>query len=128
MMIPIGEKQVAEATVSREMTAKEMGSGSLLVLATPCMAALMENAACKCVAPYLDAGSSTVGTELTISHDSATPVGMDVRAEATVTAFEGRKITFTVEAFDEKGSIGSGTHTRFVIREESFLQKTYDKL
>jgi len=128
MPITIGLKGEASSAVTRETTAKAAGSGSLLVYGTPYMIALMEQAACAALEPYLEEGQASVGTKLDVHHDSATPVGMDVRAEAEVTAVEGRKISFRVEAFDEKGPIGGGTHERFLIRTESFLQKAYDKI
>lgn len=128
MSIEIGCKGEAAAMVDRETTAMAAGSGSLLVYGTPYMIALMEKAACEALTPYLDESQSSVGTKLEISHDSATPVGMEVRAEAEVTAVEGRRIAFRVTAYDEKGLIGQGTHERCIIRTESFLQRTYEKL
>ena len=109
MAIEIGMKGEARTLVEREDTAAEVGSGSLLVYATPCMVA-------------------TVGTELNIQHISATPVGLEVWAEATVTAVEGKVITFEVNAFDEAGPIGKGTHKRVLITAQRFLDKTYSKL
>ena len=105
-----------------------MGSGSLLVYATPCMVALMEGAACEAIAPALSEEKTSVGTALNISHLSATPVGMEVRAEAEVTEVEGNTITFTVTAYDEKGKIGEGTHKRAIVTAQRFLEKTYAKL
>ena len=114
----IGSIGVAEAMVTRENTAAAAGSGSLLVFGTPYMIALMEKAACSALEGCLEAGCSTVGTLLNVAHTAATPVGMAVRAEAELTAVEGRKLSFTVTAFDEKGEIGKGTHERFIIFEE----------
>ncbi len=127
-MIEVGIKGQAEALVEQEDTAKIVGSGDLLVYATPCMVALMEGAAYQSVAPFLAEGESTVGTRMDVKHLSATPVGMEVRAESVVTAVDGRKITFEIHAFDEAGEIGSAVHERVVIRAERFLEKTYDKL
>ena len=121
-------KGMVESCVEREDTAAEVGSGSLLVYATPCMVALMEGAACEAIAEALQEGQTSVGTELNIRHVSATPVGLEVRAEAEVTAIEGRIITFDVKAYDEAGLIGEGTHKRAVIHAEKFLNKTYGKL
>ena len=84
MGITVGMKGVAETLCEREDTAKEVGSGDLLVYATPCMVALMEGAACDAVAEGLEEGQTTVGTALNIEHISATPVGLEVRAEAAV--------------------------------------------
>lgn len=128
MPITVGLKGRADAQVSKETTAMAAGSGSLLVFGTPFMIALMEKAACAAIEAQLEEGQSSVGTRLDVTHDSATPVGMDVWAEAEVTAVEGRKLTYTVTAYDEKGVIGKGNHERFLIRSESFLQKTYEKL
>ncbi len=128
MEIVVGMKGQAFNEVEREDTAAEVGSGSLLVYATPCMVALMEGAACEAIAEALPEEKTSVGTELNISHISATPVGMEVRAEAEVIAVDGAIITFRVEAFDEKGKIGEGTHKRAVITSQRFLDKTYAKL
>lgn len=128
MEIAVGMKGEVGTTVEREDTALEVGSGSLLVYATPCMVALMEGAACEAIAQALGENQTTVGTALNIEHISATPVGLDVRAEATVTSVEGKVITFEVKAFDEAGEIGRGTHKRVVINSQKFLEKTYSKL
>ena len=128
MEITIGMKGEATVVVEREDTALEVGSGSLLVYATPCMVALMEGAACEALKGALPEDKTSVGTELNISHLSATPVGMDVKAEAELIAIEGNMLTFTVTAYDEKGKIGEGTHKRAIINTQRFLEKTYAKL
>ena len=128
MEIAIGMKGEAFSEVEREDTAAEVGSGSLLVYATPCMVALMEGAACEAIAEALPEEKTSVGTELNISHISATPVGLEVRAEAEVIAVDGPIVTFKVEAHDEKGKIGEGTHKRAIITTQRFLDKTYAKL
>ena len=128
MAIEIGTKGYANALVEQEDTAKVVGSGDLLVYATPCMVALMEGAACESIAPFLAEGESSVGTMMQVNHISATPVGMEVRAESEVTAVEGRKVTFSIKAFDEAGEIGNAVHERFIIKADRFLEKTYDKL
>lgn len=128
MAIEVGIQGLAEALVEQADTAKEVGSGDLLVYATPCMVALMEGAAWESIAPFLAEGESSVGTKMDVTHLSATPVGMSVRAESVVTAVEGRKVTFSITAYDEAGEIGRATHERVVIKTERFLEKTYDKL
>ena len=128
MEITIGMKGIAESYVEREDTAAEVGSGSLLVYATPCMVALMEGAACEAIAEAIPDGQTTVGMELNIQHLSATPVGLEVRAEAEVTAVEGKIITFELHAFDESGEIGKGTHKRCIVNSQKFLEKAYTKL
>ena len=128
MEITVGMKAEVFSFVEKEDTAKEVGSGSLLVYATPCMVALMEGAACEAIEEAMDDDKTTVGTELNIQHISATPVGMDVRAEAVVTAVEGKVITFALRAFDEAGEIGRGTHKRVIVNSQKFLDKAYQKL
>ena len=128
MEITVGMKGEVSTVVEREDTAKEVGSGSLLVYATPCMVALMEGAACEAIEEAMDDTKTTVGTELNIQHLSATPVGLEVRAEAIVTAVEGKVITFEVKAFDEAGEIGKGIHKRVLVPSQKFLEKAYSKL
>lgn len=128
MEITIGMKGEVASYVEREDTAQEVGSGSLLVYATPCMVALMEGAACEAIVECLSDTKTSVGTELNIKHLSATPVGLEVRAEAEVTAVEGNTVTFQVTAYDEAGKIGEGTHKRVIVSTQRFLDKAYDKL
>lgn len=128
MEITVGLKGEVATIVEREDTAQEVGSGSLLVYATPCMIALMEGAACEAIADCLPDTKTSVGTELNISHLSATPVGLEVRAEAEVTAVDGNTITFQVTAYDEACKIGEGTHKRVIVSTQRFLDKVYDKL
>ena len=128
MEITVGMKGEVATLAEREDTAKEVGSGSLLVYATPCMVALMEGAACEAIQDALSDSQTTVGTELNIQHISATPVGLEVRAEAEVIAVDGKVITFQVKAFDEAGEIGKGTHKRVIVNTQKFLEKAYDKL
>lgn len=128
MEITVGMKGGVSTLVEREDTAYEVGSGSLLVYATPCMVALMEGAACEAIAAAIPAEKTSVGIELAICHIAATPVGLEVRAEAEVTAVEKNIVTFNVTAYDESGKIGEGTHKRAVVTTQKFLDKTYEKL
>ena len=128
MTVEIGMKGEVQSFVEKEDTAAEVGSGSLLVYATPCMVAMMEGAACEAIAQGLSENETTVGIELNIQHLAATPVGMEVRAEAIVTAVEGKIITYSIKAFDEAGEIGNATHKRALVNTQRFLDKTYAKL
>ena len=115
-----GEKSVvAEAANS----AKVMKSGTLDVFATPAMVALMEQAAYTSVQDELEEGQGTVGTRMDVSHISATPLGQTVTAKSELTAIDRRKLTFSVEAYDESGKIGEGTHERFIVDNKSFQEK-----
>lgn len=117
----------ARTEVTDANTAAAVGSGGIQVFSTPMMIALMENAALQAVQPHLAAGESTVGTVVNIKHLAATPLGMQVRAVARLDAVEGRRLLFTVEAFDEREKIGEGTHERFVIGVERFLERSRQK-
>lgn len=129
-MNAIGVKKQLEKTVTQELTAAAVGSGELPVFGTPFLAALMENAASACLRDFLAEGQGSVGTHLDISHDAPTPVGMKVWAEAEIIAMSenGKMFQFAVKAWDEKGPIGQGTHTRAVINNERFLAKCQSKL
>jgi predicted thioesterase len=113
--------------VSDKNTAVAFGSGGLSVYSTPAMIALMEGASLSAVDPLLGSGWSTVGTELNIKHLSASPPGMKVSAKAELLGIDGRALTFTLEAFDEAGKIGEGTHKRFIVENAKFLAKTEKK-
>lgn len=128
MEIIPGMKAEVGTLVETEDTAEAVGSGSLKVYATPCMVAMMEGAACEAIAEALPEGKTSVGIELNIRHTSATPVGLEVRAEAEVTAVEKNIISFNVAAYDESGKIGEGTHKRAVVTAQKFLDKTYEKI
>ncbi len=129
-MILIGTKCRLEQTVTEELTAANIGSGLLPVFGTPYMAAMMENAAQTALQDFLEDGKGSVGTHLDISHDAPTPVGMKVFVEAEITSVSenGKMVDFKVSAWDEKGPIGSGTHTRAIISSDRFLAKCNAKL
>lgn len=123
----IGTKHEVKITVTDEATAAKMKSGSLSVLATPFMVALMEQAAAELCEKFTPEGISTVGTALNISHLAPTPVGSEVKAVAELLSFDGRKAQFKVEAFDEAGLIGEGTHERFTIKTDKFMEKAKER-
>ncbi|MCR5545402.1 MAG: thioesterase family protein [Lachnospiraceae bacterium] len=123
-----GIKKSCEMEVTKETTAKVMGSGSLDVYATPSMIALMEFASTECIKDELEEGQTSVGTAINIKHVSATPVGMKVRCESELVKVDGRALTFSLKVFDEKGLIGEGEHQRFIVDAKKFTEKTYGKL
>ena len=120
---------VGEATlvVAATHTARHLGSGGVEVLATPIMIALMEDAARTLVDSKLDPGQISVGINLNVTHLAATPLGMRVTAKAKLLAVEGRKLTFEVEAHDEREKIGEGTHTRAIINLDRFMARAKEK-
>jgi predicted thioesterase len=125
--IEIGLTATASETVLYTNIAAALGSGNLSVYATPAMVALMEKAACNILSPYLETGSSSVGTSMNITHDSATLPGKIITATAELVAIDGRKLTFKVSAQDEYGIIGKGMHERFIVNKEKFLDKLKNK-
>ena len=123
----LGIKGYKELTVTDDMLAKNVGSGLVAVYATPMMIAGIEGTAAESVAPYLEEGRTTVGTLMNVEHVSATPVGMRVTAESELTEIDGRRLVFTVKAFDDAGLIGTGTHERFIVVDEKFVAKAAKK-
>lgn len=119
----IGLKYESQTVVSSGNTALTLGSGDMAVFATPAMVALMENAAMLAVKDSLPEGSTTVGVEMQTSHVKASALGAKVTASATLVEVDGRRLTFDVKAWDEKGVIGEGRHVRFVVDRERFLSK-----
>jgi predicted thioesterase len=118
----------AELVVSDEHTAPRVGSGAVHVLATPVMINLIEAAALDAIERLLPPGYQSLGTLLNVRHIAATPVGMRVRARATVERVDGRTVYFRVEAHDERELIGEGTHERVVVNVSKFDQRVRRKL
>jgi predicted thioesterase len=114
-------------TVSVKNCAAALGSGGLDVYATPSMVTLMEGSALYAVSDILPPGWTTVGTELNVKHLSGTPLGMKVYATAELISIDGRELLYTVDAFDEAGKIGEGTHKRFIVEIEKFMAKVEAK-
>ncbi len=126
--ITIGTKGTAETIADEKKLAVTVGSGSLRVYATPMLAALMEEAACKAAEPYLEEGETTVGTYLELRHISASPEGMKVYAEAEIVKVSGREVTYNITARDESGEIGSCIHKRVQVDAERFMRKANSSL
>lgn len=125
---------MAEKTISKTIKVEEenlacaMGSGSLMVLATPAVVALMENAAAELAQKELaDDELTTVGTMISIEHISPTPIAAEVTAKAILKKIDGRMFYFDVEAYDKKGLIAKGTHTRVSVKAEKFQAKADGK-
>ncbi len=128
MDLKAGIKKTNEYIVTSAQTAKTVGSGSLQVLATPIMISWIENVAMLAVQPYLDEGCTTVGTAVNVKHIAATPVNMKVQVEVELIEIDKRKLTFNVTAYDEVEKIGEGTHERFIVVENKFMQKADKKI
>jgi predicted thioesterase len=122
-----GIKGESEKIVTEDITAGALCSGSLPVFATPAMIAMMEETCFKSIHPMLEEGYGTVGTRLEVDHLSPTPVGMKVRCESMLIQIDGRKLTFDVKVYDEKGLVGTCVHERFIINNEKFMAKASQK-
>ena len=125
--ISVGAKGQFEQVVEPRHLASELDSSLASVLSTPTMVAMMEQAAIEAIKPFLDAGESSVGMSIEVSHAAATPPGHRARAEAEVTKVEGRRLEFSVRAFDDVEQIGSGTHRRAVIDAAKFNDRLKTK-
>ena len=123
MNITIGHTGTATRIVADNETAKVVKSGSLPVLATPVLSALMEEAACDALKDSLTGDETTVGGFIGLTHKAPTLPGKRITATATVTDVKGKKITFHITASDDAGEIGEADHTRFVVLAHPFMEK-----
>jgi len=127
-MLKIGIKGAGEVAVTDAITARNVGSGTVAVLATPMMIALMEKTCLQSVRPYLEEGQDTVGTRVDVTHSAATPVGMTVRCESELVEIDRRRLVFRVTARDDAGIVGEGMHERFIIDIEKFQAKARTRI
>jgi predicted thioesterase len=116
-----------EMVVCEEHTARHLGSGDVAVFATPEMVRLMERASVAAVDHLLPSGFRTVGARIDVRHFAPTPIGMKVTARAELIAARGRRLTFRVEAFDEREKIGEGLHYRVIVDLEKFKERARAK-
>lgn len=113
--------------VTKEMTAAALGSGGVEVLATPVMIGLMEYASWQAVQEALPPGTSTVGTLVNVRHLAATPVGDVVKVRSELVEADGRRLVFQVEAWDSADRIGEGSHERFIVNPDRFLERLKER-
>jgi fluoroacetyl-CoA thioesterase len=123
-----GATAEVEVIVTPDRTADAMGNRGVQVLATPFLIGLLEDAAGTVLKPHLASGAATVGTMVEMRHLAATPVGMKVRARATLLETDGRRFLFAVEAWDAKEKVAEGRHERFVVLNlQNFLERAMKK-
>ena len=128
MDVKPGATAEVEMTVTPDRTADAMGNKGVSVLATPFLIGLLEDAAGAVIHPHLPAGAGTVGTFVEMRHLAATPVGMKVRAKATLLETDGNRFVFQVEAHDEVEKVGEGKHVRYVVPDlQRFLSRAMKK-
>ena len=126
--IPIGTKYQQKIVVDNEVAISFLGREGARVLATPAMIGWMERTCRDAVLPLLEPGYDTVGTHVDVYHLTATPMGMSVTFTAEVMGVQDRRVTFRVEAWDEKGKAGEGTHERAIINVARFTEKMRAKV
>jgi fluoroacetyl-CoA thioesterase len=125
--IPIGASASESVVVTRELTVAHFAPHMPEVYGTPLMIYLMEFASARAVAPFLPPGWVSVGTEVNVRHLAATPIGFTVTATATVTAVNGRLVSFAVRAHDGVELIGEGTHVRAMVESARFTARVASK-
>lgn len=98
------------------------------VFATGYMVGFLEWACIMCINPHLDwPQEQSLGTHINVSHEAATPPGLEVTATVEVMAVDGRRVTFAVSAHDGIDLIAQGTHERYVIDKARFDNKIRSK-
>ena len=125
--LALGKTATVSTTVTEQNTAAAVGSGSLNVFATPMMIALMEQAACAALTDALEPRQTSVGTQISVTHTAASPLGAEVTATAAIEYVFGRRIEFSVTASDGAGEIGNGKHTRMIVDGERFQAKALSR-
>ena len=98
------------------------------VFATGFMVGFLEWACIMAVKPHIDwPTEQSVGTHIDVSHEAATPPGLEVTANVELVAVDGRKLTFKVEAHDGVDLISRGQHERFIINKDKFDARMKEK-
>jgi fluoroacetyl-CoA thioesterase len=121
-------KGTAEIRCTKENTADRYAKGTVPVFATPALVGLMEDAAVRAIKDQLPEGYTTVGGGMNLKHLAATPVGLTVRAEATLINQDRKKLTFAIKAWDDKDLVGEAEHDRFIVEKDKFLERAYSKV
>jgi predicted thioesterase len=116
----VGARAEIVATVETGDTAVEIGSGDVEVLATPRLLALCEEATVAAVADRIPGTVTTVGVEVHLEHLVASSIGAEVRAVAILEEVAGRRLRFTVEAFEGDRLIGRGSVVRVAVPRDRF--------
>lgn len=127
MFLQIGLQGTAQKTVTEQDTAKVVKSGTLPVLATPVLSAVMEEAAVKAVEKALPEGTTTVGGLMNLRHMAPTLPGETITAEAVLIGMKKTKLTYRVTARDSHGLIGEADHIRFIVDNHDFMEDAKER-
>jgi fluoroacetyl-CoA thioesterase len=128
MKLDIGRSHNLQSRVEEWMTAEHAGNKGVDVLATSVLVQLVEQAASDCLAPSLDEGQVSLGTQIELEHREPVPVGFIVRVEVEIVTIDGPRVTFTVRVFDEQEAVAEGSHERYIIDRAKFRAKLEEKL
>lgn len=123
-----GIKGKASETVKDDKTAMYVGSGTLMVYATPALSALMEKTAYTSVMSLLESGTCSVGSRTVLDHIAPTPLGSNVTCETELVEIDRRRLKFSFTVSDGAGEIARGTHERVIVDIEKFLGKAKARL
>ena len=128
MALTPGTTHEITRTVTADVTADALGNKGVMVLATPCVLTLVENACSELLKPYLPPGGATVGTVVELKHLAATPLGMKVRAKATLLETDGKRFVFSVDVWDDREKVAESRHERFLVQDlAKFLARAMKK-
>jgi fluoroacetyl-CoA thioesterase len=126
--LAVGLSQEMSLIVTPDRTAKHLETGSASVLSTPSMVWLVEHNAQVLAQKHLPEGQTTVGAEILVRHLAPTPLGMKVTARVRIDEFDGRRIVFSAEVFDDKEKVGEGRHVRVIVDHARFMEKVKGKM
>ena len=125
--LKVGMVRKITVKTEKEHTAKYFYENLPDVFATPFLAGFMERVSAELINEHIEADEQSVGISMDLKHTAATPLGMEVRVKTEVTAVDGAKLTFKLEAWDEAEKIGEATHERFIIKSEKFISRLVKK-
>jgi len=125
--LQVGMTRELKIQSSPEHSARHFYANLPDVFATPFLGGLMERVSAELIDEHLQPGQQSVGISMNLKHLAATPLGMEIRVKTEVTAVEGRKLTFQLEAYDEVEKIGEATHERFIIQADKFNARVAEK-
>ncbi len=126
--LDIGRLHGLQSRVEEWMTAERTGNKGVDVLATSVLVQLIEQAATDCLAPSLEEGQVSLGTQIELEHREPVPVGFIVKVEVEIVTIDGPRVTFAVRVFDEQEAVAEGSHERYIIERSKFLAKLQEKL
>ncbi len=124
MRLPrIGKQTSVTIEATEDDTAAAVGNVNVEVVATTSLILFIEAAAAELIEDCCESGEVSVGTAVNVRHLAAAPVGARIKATAKVTAVQGRRIDFAVEAHHDRKLLMIGTHQRVVVSLERFLRQ-----